>query len=291
MLEGGDTMVKSTVAIITDSASDIPPDAAKRLGITIVPVIVSFGSESFKVNEELTMDQFWKRLTAPGAPFPKTAAPPPAAFTAAYDKAFAGGAKEIVSVHVASKLSATYRNAEIAAADHPQSKNIHLVDTATASAAEGLLVARAYHRAAEGWKAPQIVAELGELIPKTHVIFFLDSLDYLKAGGRISPARAAIGGLLSVKPIIDIIDGEVVTLDKPRTTAKARERFMELISAAPIQELTMLHSEAPDIEAFRDEVCARFPEIAALKPGIVRAGAAIGPHTGPKGLGVALIRA
>jgi fatty acid-binding protein DegV len=94
-----------------------------------------------------------------------------------------------------------------------------------------------------------------------------------------------------VKPIIDIIDGEVVTLDKPRTTAKARERFMELISAAPIQELTMLHSEAPDIEAFRDEVCARFPEIAALKPGIVRAGAAIGPHTGPKGLGVALIRA
>ena len=154
-------MAKATVAIITDSASDIPPDAAKRLGITIVPVIVSFGSESFKVNEELTMDQFWKRLTAPGAPFPKTAAPPPAAFTAAYDKAFAGGAKEIVSVHVASKLSATYRNAEIAAADHPQSKNIHLVDTATASAAEGLLVARAYHRAQEGWKAPQIVAELG----------------------------------------------------------------------------------------------------------------------------------
>ncbi len=142
-------MVKATVAIITDSASDIPPDAAKRLGITIVPVIVSFGSESFKVNEELSMDQFWKRLTAPGAPFPKTAAPPPAAFTAAYDKAFAGGAKEIVSVHVASKLSATYRNAEIAAADHPQSKNIHLVDTATASAAEGLLVARAYHRAAK----------------------------------------------------------------------------------------------------------------------------------------------
>ena len=123
------------------------------------------------------------------------------------------------------------------------------------------------------------------------MIFFLDSLDYLKAGGRISPARAAIGGLLSVKPIIDIIDGEVVTLDKPRTTAKARERFMELIGASPIQELTMLHSEAPDIEAFRDEVCARFPEIAALKPGIVRAGAAIGPHTGPKGLGVALIRA
>ena len=86
-------MTKPKVAIITDSASDIPPDAAKKLGITIVPIIVTFGSESFKVNEELSMDQFWKRLTAPGAPFPKTAAPPPAAFTAAYDRAFAGGAE------------------------------------------------------------------------------------------------------------------------------------------------------------------------------------------------------
>jgi DegV family protein with EDD domain len=284
-------MVKPTVAIVTDSASDIPPDAAKKLGIAIVPVIVSFGSESFKVNEELSMDEFWARLTAPGAPFPKTAAPPPAAFTAAYDRAFAGGAQEILSVHVASKLSATYRNAEIAAADHPQSKNIHLVDTATASAAEGLLVARAYHRAQEGWKAPQIVAELGELIPKTHVIFFLDTLDYLKAGGRISPARAAIGGLLSVKPIIDIVDGEVITVDRPRTTAKARERLFEIIGSAPVQELTVLHSESPAIEDFRDELCARLPAIAALKPGFVRAGAAIGPHTGPNGLGVALIRA
>lgn len=284
-------MVKPTVAIVTDSASDIPPDAAKKLGIAIVPVIVSFGSESFKVNEELSMDEFWARLTAPGAPFPKTAAPPPAAFTAAYDRAFAGGAQEILSVHVASKLSATYRNAEIAAADHPQSKNIHLVDTATASAAEGLLVARAYHRAQEGWKAPQIVAELGELIPKTHVIFFLDTLDYLKAGGRISPARAAIGGLLSVKPIIDIVDGEVITVDRPRTSAKARERLFEIIGSAPVQELTVLHSESPAIEDFRDELCARLPAIAALKPGFVRAGAAIGPHTGPNGLGVALIRA
>ena len=266
-------MGKATVAIVTDSASDIPPEAARKLGIAIVPVIVSFGAESFKVNEELSMDEFWKRLTAPGAPFPKTAAPAPAAFTAAYDRAFAGGAEEVVSVHVASKLSATFRNAEIAAADHPQSKNIHLVDTATASAAEGLLVARAYHRAAEGWRAPQIVAELGELIPKTHVIFFLDSLDYLKAGGRISPARAAIGGLLSVKPIIDIIDGEVVTLDKPRTSSKARERFMELVGAEPVEELTILHAEAPDVEAFRTELSQRFPAIGALKPGIVRAGA------------------
>ena len=280
-----------SVVIVSDSASDISPDEAKQLGITIVPIIVSFEQESFKVGEELSMDEFWKRLTAPGAPFPKTAAPSSAAFTAAYDRAFADGATEVVSVHVASKLSATYRSAEMAATAHPQAANIHLVDTATASAAQGLLVKRAKRLADAGKSAAQIVADLAGAIPRTHVIFYLDTLDYLKAGGRISPARAAIGGLLSVKPIIDIIDGEVVTLDKPRTSAKARERFMELISAAPIQELTMLHSEAPDIEAFRDEVCARFPEIAALKPGIVRAGAAIGPHTGPKGLGVALIRA
>ena len=95
------------VAIVSDSASDIPPQLAKELGITIVPIIVSFNEESFKVGEEISMDEFWKRLTAPGAPFPKTAAPSAAAFTAAYDRAFAEGAQEIVSVHVASKLSAS----------------------------------------------------------------------------------------------------------------------------------------------------------------------------------------
>ncbi|MFM2098332.1 MAG: hypothetical protein RIT06_960 [Chloroflexota bacterium] len=278
------------VAIISDSASDISPELGKELGVVIVPIIVSFEQESFKVGEEISMDEFWRRLTAPGAPFPKTAAPSSAAFTAAYDRAFSEGAAEVISIHVASKLSATYRSAEMAASSHPQAKNIHLVDTATASAAEGLLVKRAQRGAAAGKSAAEILADLQSAIPRTHVIFFLDTLDYLKAGGRISPARAAIGGLLSVKPIIDIVDGEVVTLDRPRTASKAKERFMELVGASPIEELTMLHSEAPDIEAFRTELCTRFPAIAALKPGIVRAGAAIGPHTGPKGLGVALIR-
>ena len=180
------------VAIVTDSASDIPPQLAAELGLTVVPVIVSFNEESFKVGEEISMDEFWKRLTAPGAPFPKTAAPSSAAFTAAYDKAFASGASEIVSIHVASKLSATYRSAEMAATAHPQSKNIHLVDTATASAAEGLLVKRAHRAAAAGKSAAEIVADIRGVIPRTHVIFFLNTLDYLKAGGRISPARAAI---------------------------------------------------------------------------------------------------
>ena len=280
----------SKIAIISDSASDIQPSEAKELGVVIVPIIVSFESESFKVGEEISMDEFWRRLTAPGAPFPKTAAPPAAAFTAAYDRAFADGAEEILSIHVASKLSATYRSAEMAASAHPQAKSIHLVDTATASAAEGLLVKRAKRLADAGRSAAEIVADLERASPRTHVIFFLDSLDYLKAGGRISPARAAIGGLLAVKPIIDIVDGEVVTLDRPRTASKARERFMELVGASPVEELTILHAEAPDVEAFRAELSARFPAIGALKPGIVRAGAAIGPHTGPRGLGVALIR-
>ena len=281
----------SKIAIVSDSASDIQPEEAKALGIAIVPIIVSFENESFKVGEEISMDEFWRRLTAPGAPFPKTAAPSAAAFTAAYDRAFAEGAEEIVSIHVASKLSATYRSAEMAASAHPQAKSIHLVDTATASAAQGLLVKRAKRLVDAGQTASEIVVDLQRAIPRTHVIFFLDTLDYLKAGGRISPARAAIGGLLAVKPIIDIVDGEVVTLDRPRTTSKARERFMELVAEAPIEELTILHAEAPDVEAFRAELVARFPAIGALHPGVVRAGAAIGPHTGPRGLGVALIRA
>ena len=164
----------SKIAIISDSASDIQPSEAKEIGISIVPIIVSFESESFKVGEEISMDEFWRRLTAPSAPFPKTAAPPAAAFTAAYDRAFADGADEIISIHVASKLSATYRSAEMAASAHPQAKSIHLVDTATASAAEGLLVKRAKRLADAGRSSNEIVADLERAIPRTHVIFFLD---------------------------------------------------------------------------------------------------------------------
>jgi DegV family protein with EDD domain len=117
----------------------------------------------------------------------------------------------------------------------------------------------------------------------------LETLDYLKKGGRISGPAAAIGTLLSVKPIIRVKDGVVDTVDKVRTRSKARERLIELITERPIERLAILHTVSPDVEAFRDEVLARAP---GLDPSVVRiglVGSSVGPHLGPGCLGAAVL--
>ena len=104
----------SRVAIVTDSASDLPPDRAAALGILVVPLAVTFGAQSYKAGVDLSVDEFWARMTAPDAPFPTTAAAAPGDFKAVFDSAFAAGAVAIVSIHVAGTLSGTIKSAEIA---------------------------------------------------------------------------------------------------------------------------------------------------------------------------------
>ncbi len=117
----------------------------------------------------------------------------------------------------------------------------------------------------------------------------LETLDYLKKGGRISGAQAAIGTLLSVKPIIAVMDGEVETVDKVRTRSKARERLIELITERPIERLAILHTVSPDVEAFRDEILARMPGLDAAGVTIGLVGASVGPHVGPGCVGAAIL--
>ena len=275
------------VAFVTDSASDLDPAQAAADGIAIVALSVTFGEESFRAGEDLSTSEFWERMTAPGAPFPKTAASSPGEFKAVYDKVFADGADAIVSVHVSGKLSGSMKSAEVAKGLLPD-KEIHLVDSQGASMAEGILAYMGLEMAKLGVSAEEIARVLNDRASDLRMYVSLETLEYLKKGGRISGAQAAIGTLLSVKPIIAVEDGVVETADKPRTRAKSRERCIELICARPIERLAILHTMAPDVDEFKAEVIRR----SGVDPAIVTVqivGASVGPHLGPGCVGAAVL--
>ena len=278
----------SRVAIFTDSASDLDPADAAAEGIHVVPLLVNFGGESFKAGVELNGPAFWERMVAPDAPFPTTAASSPGDFKEAYEGAFATGAEAIVSIHVAGALSGTMKSAQIAR-DMLPDREIHIVDSLGASMAEGILARMGVELAEADRPASEIAETLESRAPDMLMYVALETLEYLKKGGRISGAQAAIGTLLSVKPIIKVKHGVVSTADRVRTRSKARERLIELITEQPIERLAILHTVSPDVEAFRQEMLRRLPHLRPEDVSVALVGASVGPHLGPGCVGAAVL--
>ncbi len=277
-------------AIVTDSASDIDPATAAAAGIVVVPLIVSFGADSYRTGVDLTTEAFWERMVAPDAPFPTTAASSPGVFRDAFEAVFAAGAEAIVCVTVGSTLSGTNKSAQIALEMLPE-REIHLVDSKSASMGQGLLALLAAELAAAGVPADGIARTIEARADDTLVVVCLDTLEYLKKGGRISGPQAAIGSLLGIKPIISVDDGVVETVDKVRTRTKARARAIDFIMAEPIERLAVLHTVSPDVDAFRAELIARAPGgIDPARVSIQLVGSSVGPHLGPGAVGAAIIR-
>jgi DegV family protein with EDD domain len=273
------------VAIVTDSAADLTPADARAAGITVVPLEVTFGTERFRAGVDLTTEEFWARMLAPEAPFPTTAAASPGDFRDAFEACFAAGAEAIVCVDVAETLSGTIRSARIAREMLP-GREIEIVDSRTASMGVGLLALLAAELAAAGRSAPEIASAIEQRRDDIDLYVALDTLEYLRKGGRISGAQAAIGGLLSVKPIITVREGLVVTADRVRTRSRARERCLELLTARPAERVSILHTMAPDVEAFRAELIRRMPGgIDPARVSIQPVGPSVGPHLGPGCLG------
>ena len=277
----------SRVAIVTDSASDLTPEQAASAGITVVPLILTFGDREFRPGRDINAEEFWRELTAPGAPFPKTAAASPGAFKDAFEAEFSAGADELVFVGVGSKLSATLGSAKVAREMLPD-RPIHLVDSESACMGEGLLALLAAEKVKAGASASEVVRALEELRNRIKLFVVLETLEYLKRGGRISPARAAIGSVLSVKPIITVEDGVVETVDRPRTRGRARERLLELITERKPTRVVILDCQSPDIDAFaRDVATATNIPLDQLPINLV--GASVGPHVGPGAYGAVVL--
>ena len=276
------------VAIVTDSASDLSPSRAAELGIEVVPLLVSFGDTEFKAGVELSAEAFWELMVAPEAPFPKTAAASPVAFRDAFETAFAAGAESVVCINVAGSLSGTFKSASLAREMLPE-REIHVVDSDTAAFGIALLAMYGRDLAATGRSGAEVAAEVTERSKDVEAIVCLDTLEYLRRGGRISGAQAVIGSLLSVKPIIGIRNGKVEQVDRVRTRGKARERAIEFITSRPIERLAVFHSISPDFEEFRAAVVARAGtlDVEGVETAVI--GPSIGPHLGPGALGAAML--
>jgi DegV family protein with EDD domain len=275
------------VAIVVDSASDLSPEDSVRNGIAMVPLLVTFGTTEFRTGVDLSTERFWEMMTAPGAPFPKTAACSPGDFQAAFQTAFDAGAESVVCITVGGKLSATVKSAAIAR-DQMAGHDIRVVDSDTASYGFGLLAIMASEMAGASAGAAEIQDAVERRKHDSHLYVVLETLEYLKRGGRISAAKAAIGGILSVKPIITIEDGLVETADQPRTRGKARERLLELITAKPIERAVVLSGMAPDVEAFASELGSRAGLAAGSIP-VRSIGPSVGPHVGPGAYGAVVL--
>lgn len=277
------------VAIVTDSASDFDPARAASMGIAIVPLLVTFGNDTFSAGMDLSREDFWGKMKTPGTPFPTTAACSPGTFQLAYQKAFDEGADSIVSIHVADTLSGTLKSAQVAKQSFA-GRDIEIVDSMSASMGEGMLAELGVQMAAAGSSAKEIASTLERRKADLQVYLALETLEFLKRGGRISGAQAAIGTLLSVKPIIEIKDGKVETTERVRTRGKARERLLELFAARPIERMSVLHTTDADVEEFTDKLVAAVG-IDRSKVTIDLVGPSVGPHLGPGCVGgVALYR-
>ena len=279
------------VAIVTDSAADLMPEVAAAAGITVVPLAVTFGSESFRAGVDLSTDAFWERMLAPSAPFPTTAAASPGDFRDAFEARLVDGADAVVCIAISGRLSGTLKSAAIARDMLPE-REIHVVDSRTASMGHGLLALMAAGMAAERRTGTDIAAEVEARIPDVDLFVALDTLEYMRRGGRLSATQAAIGSLLSVKPIVTVRDGLVEPLERVRTRSKARERVLALLTERPAERVAILYTPPADHASFRQDVIARMtggiePEDVSVQP----VGPSVGPHLGPGCLGgVVLLR-
>ena len=283
------------IAVVTDSTADLSPEQAAAAGIHVVPLYVRFGTEEHRAGVDLTTPEFWEHLLAPGAPIPTTSAPSPGDFRTAFKGIFAGGADAIVCPVLGTKLSATFQSATLAAQSLPD-REIHVIDTHSTSMSTGIPALMAAELVRAGASAVDVAAAIERRLPDIDLYIAVDTLEYLRKGGRLSAAQAVIGTMLSVKPIITVVDGTVTLLERQRTRSKARARVVELIAARPLERLSILHTptSTPDeVAAFRETLLAAIPGgVDADKVTVGLVGASTGPHLGPDLMGACfLVRA
>jgi DegV family protein with EDD domain len=216
------------VKIIADTLSSISVEEAKQLGLYYLPQIVIFGDESFRDDTEITPEAFIERLKSSPI-LPKTTAPYPHLYQPILDE-LVKAKEEILIICPSSKVSGTYGRAVIAAQDYPNAP-INILDTPIVGAGLGSVVRKATRMAEDGKPMDEISAEILALSAKNRTYFLVDTLEYLHKGGRIGAAKALLGSVLQVKPILGIVDGEVKAIESQRTRKKALERFTELVTS------------------------------------------------------------
>jgi DegV family protein with EDD domain len=268
-----------TVKIVTDSSSDIPPEIARELDITIVPLSLRFGAQSYRDGIDIMPEEFYRRLVDEPV-HPATAAMSPGDFAGVYDK-LAGQAEGIISIHLSQKVSAAY-DAAIQGRSLMENKGcpVEIIDSRFVTIALGLITIAAARAAQAGKDMQEIVVQVNALVPCMRVYGILDTLKYVMKGGRLGKAGPFISSILPIKPVLTMKDGTVAPIGAARTRIKAIERLCKLIASVPmVQELGIAHSTTEEeLRCFVEKIKSILP---GVKPVISKLGPALGVHGGP----------
>lgn len=274
------------VRIVTDSSCDLPVAVATAAGIEVVPLTIRFGDTEYVDRVELTTAEFWSRC-ADSATLPETAAPAPGQFAEVYRSLVTEGATGIVVVALSGELSATMQSAMLAA--RHVDVDVRVVDSRTVSLGVGTIALACARAAADGASLDEVERLAHELASRTRVIGALDTLDNLKKGGRIGNARALLATALSIKPIIEVIDGRVEQAGKQRTRTKALALLVERVREyeGRISDLAVLHADCSDVDQFVEMLVPLLGGIEASDVIVGEIGPVIGTHAGRGTIGVA----
>lgn len=275
------------VQLITDSTSDLGTARAQTLGVQILPLTVCFGKETFRDGIDLTPDQFYAKL-AQSQTLPTTSQINPDRFLTVFQEVLDRG-DDVVGIFLSADLSGTYQSARIARDMLDQPERVHLVDSRTVTFPLALLVEEAVRLRDAGASAAEIAAQAKGLAGRIRLLAVVDTLKYLKMGGRISAATAMVGGVLGVTPLVGILDGKVEAIGKCRGRKAAFKWMKDRLAQEPIDFVRCIgfgHSNCPQA---MEQIMACFAGEAASAHHVVTGeiGSVVGAHVGPGAVGIA----
>ncbi len=275
------------LGILTDSTSDLPNYLVEQYEIEVVPSILVLNGKEYVDGRDITREDFYKRLPSLQTP-PTTAAPSIGDFSTRYDSLLTRGCDHILTIHAASTLTTIINSARQAAQDFP--KKITIVDSLSLSLGLGFQVLAAAEAAEQGLEAA--LAAIESTRRRLHVSAALDTMEYLRRSRRVPAAVAALGGLLSIKPLIELTNGEVKAIGAVRTTKQANERMLNfLLQGGMLERLAILHTGAePRAREFLNSVMQTASQSVPREILMVNVTTVIGAHVGPNGLGFAAVR-
>jgi len=275
------------VRIVTDSTADLPLEFVHALGISIVPLSVIFGDEVFREGIDISQDLFYDKLIH-GKVLPTTSAPSVGDFLEVYEPLLKE-TNEIVSIHISSKLSATHSTAcQAAQIMADRGARIEVVDSEVVSLGLAFVVLAAARAAREGRRIQEVKAAAERTIERIRIYVMVDTLEFLRRGGRIGRARAFLGTVLRVKPLLSLRHGEVHPEERVRTKRLAIERLFQIATSYPnVREVAIAYSTNPqDAHDFRLRLEEAIPDVNIL---VTRVGPVIGTHAGPGALAIGLL--
>ncbi len=276
------------IRVVCDSGSDLPDDVAQRLGVDVVPLTIRFGDDEFTDRSDLSPSQFWAKCKESKV-LPETAAPSPGSFQTTYEAALANGYDGVLVLAISAALSATHQSATLAGEAVADRIPVRVIDTKAVSMAVGLMAIDLAELAATGADLDRLEARAHDLLGRVGICGTLDTLEHLVKGGRVGGARALLGQVLSIKPLLALKDGVVAEAGRQRTRAKALAAVASVVSAnAPFERLSIVHGDASDVDQLVALVSTMSTEHALIVSDV---GPVVGTHGGPRIIAACWIKA